>query len=214
LTFFRVRDTLHELPRQRVVRSSPVGKVVTVDDLSFDQLVKRLSAQSTRRMSLQALAGGALASGLLADASTYGKKKKKKCKAPKVKCGRKRCCAAGQQCVDGACVTPATSTSGSTSTTTSTTTSQPSVCTPPCEQGLQCVNETCTCDGPLCAALTNPDPERTDCFCGEVFTGQTLCLAGQLCAGAVACGAGGSCAAGFVCQMNACGTNICVKTCS
>lgn len=205
---------LQQLPAQRFLHPRTVGKAVTVDDLGFDQLVKRLSATGTRRTSIRALAGGALSSVLLADSSPTKAKKKKKCKAPKVKCGRKRCCAAGQQCVNGACVTPTTTTSGKTSTTTSTTTTTPSICTPPCDAGLKCVDETCTCDVTLCGALINPDPQGSGCSCALVSTGQVLCLAGQKCANTVACGAGGTCATGFVCQLNACGTNVCVKTCT
>ncbi|MFN8663141.1 MAG: hypothetical protein U0075_14735 [Thermomicrobiales bacterium] len=189
-----------------------------MDDRSFDLLVKRLSERRTRRTSVRALAGGALSAVVLADASTDAKKKKKKCKAPKVKCGRKLCCAAGQQCVDGACVTPTTTTSvkttvTSTSTTTSTTPA-PSVCTPSCGEGQQCVNQTCTCNVALCNQLTNPNQGQVGCFCDLTADGQTRCLANQQCSGHVDCGVGGSCPSGFVCQTFGCGNQpTCVKTC-
>lgn len=204
-----------------VLHSGTASKVFTVDDLSFDHLVKRLSETRTRRTSVRALAGGALSSVLLADASPQAKRKKKKCKAPKVKCGRKHCCAAGQQCVNRACVTPTTSTSKSTSTSTTssttsttTTTLQPSLCTPSCAGGLQCVNDACTCDAMLCSALTNPNPGQVFCSCTETFSGQVLCIANQQCTGHVDCGANGSCPSGFVCQKFGCGNDpTCVKTC-
>ena len=195
-----------------------------MDDRSFDQLVKRLSEQRTRRTSLRALAGGTLAAVALTEPSTtHARKRKKKCKPPRVKCGRKLCCAAGQQCVGGACVAPpttgtsastSTSTTSVTSSTTSSTTPQPSVCTPPCTEGLQCVNEVCTCNQTLCAALTNPNPGQQFCNCTETFGGQVLCIANQRCTGHVDCDTGGGCPAGFVCQLDGCGAQpTCVKTC-
>ncbi len=171
-----------------------------MDDRSFDLLVKRLGERRTRRTSVRALAGAALSAVVLSDAATRAKKKKK-CKAPKVKCGRKLCCAAGQQCVDGACVTP-------------TTTTTILACSPECGAGQACVDGECVCDATLCAAATNPNPGETICSCFLTGDGQTQCVANQQCVGHVDCGLGGSCPEGFVCQVFGCGNQpTCVKTC-
>ena len=210
LTLLHAHAMLHQLPEQHVLHFGPPRKVVPVDDLSFDQLARRLGAQRTRRASLQALAGGTLAAVVLAEASsTEAKKRRKKCKAPKVKCGRKLCCAAGQQCLDGACVTPTTTT-----TTTSTTTTTIPACSPACGVGQVCVGDDCECDATLCAAATNPNPGETACNCFLTGDGQTQCAAGQSCVGHVDCGTLGSCPEGFVCQVFGCGNQpTCVKTC-
>jgi hypothetical protein len=82
------------------------------------------------------------------DGEAKKKRKKKKCKAPKVKCGKK-CCAEGQACLDGQCATP---------------TSPPPPCTPSCGSAVcgdngcggscgtcgsaqSCQGGTCTCPG-------------------------------------------------------------------
>jgi hypothetical protein len=187
-----------------------------VDDRSFDLLVKRLGEQRTRRASVRALAGGALSAVVVADASTDAKKKKKKCKAPKVTCGRKLCCAAGQACVNGACVTATTTTTTSRATTTSTTstTPNPGVCTPSCRPGQRCVDAKCSCDVDLCNALFNPNPRESDCFCDQTADGQTQCLATQDCLGGMACGPGNSCPSDSACLLSACNNQpTCFKTC-
>lgn len=172
-----------------------------MDDRDFDQFVKRLSEQRTRRTSLRALAGGALAAVVLSEIPAEGKKRKKKCKPPKVKCGRKLCCAAGQACVDGACVTP-------------TTTTTILACSPACGAGQECLDAECVCNASLCAAATNPNPGETMCSCSLTGDGQTQCVASQQCAGHVDCGLAGSCPSGFVCQVFGCGNQpTCVKTC-
>lgn len=74
-----------------------------MDDRRFDALTRALGVLAGRRATLRALAAGLAGSvGLAAGSLTEAKKKKKKCKAPNVKCGKK-CCPPGSFCDGGNC---------------------------------------------------------------------------------------------------------------
>ena len=69
-----------------------------MDGIRFDGLARQLGSLADRRTTVRAFAGSALAViGVSAGWEAEAKKKKKKCKSPKVKCGKK-CCAAGSVC--------------------------------------------------------------------------------------------------------------------
>lgn len=70
-----------------------------MDDLGFDHLTRTIGDLATRRT---AIAGG-LAASLAAFGIDIEAKKKKKCKKPRVKCGKK-CCVAGSVCAGKACL--------------------------------------------------------------------------------------------------------------
>lgn len=74
-----------------------------IDGHEFDTLVSALS-RSRRTLLGAALATAGLA--FRADSTAGKKKKKKKCRAPATRCGKKRCCQPGQICVDGQCQAP------------------------------------------------------------------------------------------------------------
>src|SRR4051812_9823363 len=71
--------------------------------------------RSRRTLLGTVLATAGAASGV---AGTAGKnKKKKKCKAPRTKCGKNACCQPGESCVNGQCSAPATTTPAPLTTT-------------------------------------------------------------------------------------------------
>jgi hypothetical protein len=77
-----------------------------MDDSRFDALATALF-RSRRTLLGTAVAATSTAVG---NSGAVSKKKKKKCKAPTTKCGKKRCCQPGDACVNGQCEAPTTPT--------------------------------------------------------------------------------------------------------
>ncbi len=75
-----------------------------MDDARFDALATSLF-RSRRTLLGTAAAATGTAVGVT---GAIGKKKKKKCKAPKIRCGKKRCCQPAETCVSGRCEAPVT----------------------------------------------------------------------------------------------------------
>lgn len=84
-----------------------------MDSSQFDAFTTAL-ARSRRTLLGSAMAATGTAIGVTGMA---GKKKKKKCKAPTTKCGKKACCQPGQVCTNGACSASATTTPAPATTT-------------------------------------------------------------------------------------------------
>jgi hypothetical protein len=157
-----------------------------VDGQRFDDLTQRLTSLLSRRRFGQALATLGMAGVLGSAPAAQGKKKK--CKKPRVKCGKKcvdpktnpshcgnctTACGTGQSCVGGTCV----STSG---------------CNPPCPSDRPCSGGKCTCStDQQCARDRDPDGFQclnsvTNPFCGCRKASPTdeyprVCVAGEPC---------------------------------
>jgi len=202
-----------------------------MDGSQFDQLARAFGASHTRRgvVALTTVAG---ALSLLGLQGADGKKKKKKCKAPKVKCGKK-CLPAGSCCTDadcggngvcqggtcacftgfrscnGSCI-PAGNCCGDADCGGGVCTSGQCQClggTKPC--GRQCIPESACCTQADC-----PNPDAcTTCqggVCNRCASGQ-MCLAngscGDICSQSGACNAANTCS----CNVNG-GDDVCRET--
>lgn len=172
-------------------------RVFSMYDNEFDHLLVRFADQQSRRTSVATLLGGALAALGFGATRDGAAKRKKKCKPPRVRCGKKRCCAFGLSCINGQCVDPRCGQGGT-----------------DCDAGLKCVNAACVCDADLCRDATNPNPGSTVCSCELTSAGESLCMADQFCGSPIACGADGSCPDGRVCRPDGCGGNpTCIRLC-
>ena len=88
-------------------QASAIRAEGAMDDATFDRMTRTFDRLASRRLTLGrlgafGLAGGARAVLGLTSSQEADARKKKKCKKPKVKCGKK-CCAAGQVCASGKC---------------------------------------------------------------------------------------------------------------
>jgi hypothetical protein len=189
--------------------------MTTMDDRRFDSLVKTLTNDGSRRGILQVLGAGTLAAvfgqlGTAQDAEAKKKgKKKKKCKNGTTKCGKKACCRADQDCVNGKCVDnggPECVNDGD------------------CDAGEACVNGICipvnngqclndsdcaaneVCDNGECRCVFPQKPcgdaccaSEEACVDGQCVVGQGTCQAGEdICAGDdVTCNGNASCTCGI-----------------
>lgn len=202
------RTNAIEMPLGSSLRSLPWTRYATAPlarraEMTHDERVAALLAHvrslRDRRGTLGTLLGGVLtALGVTAVEEAEGKKKKKKCRSPKVRCGKKLCCAAGLNCSNGQCIDPRCGFGGT-----------------QCGVGQICESNTCICDEDLCRDATNPNPGRTTCFCGKTPQAQTLCMADQSCADPIPCAPDGSCTGGRVCLQEGCANNpTCLNLCT
>lgn len=177
-----------------------------MDANRFDDVLRQWG--STRRPVLGAVLGTLL--GLTGiSPSDAKKKKKKKCKAPRVKCG-KVCCAAGEICQNGACTSPCPA-----GQTRCNGTCQSGPCTPPCPAGQTRCSGTCVdtrTDGANCGGCGRVCEDANACQQGmcplACPAGQARCTEGQcvdITGNAAHCGACDvACPAGFGCQAGTC----------
>jgi hypothetical protein len=142
-----------------------------VDDVTFDQLTRSLT--QPRRVVVNALAAAGLAifSRLGSDDDAQAKKKhkkRKKCKGGTTRCGKKACCRADQNCVNGKCQDKKD------------------------EAGNCLSDDDCapgqTCKGGLCVEVVPGCGDVGDCDAGEVcINGSCVVIAGTCDAAADHC---------------------------
>lgn len=161
-----------------------------MDGSQFDRLARKLGETRTRRGVAAFLAAAGTLPLLGIAGAEARKKKKKKCKAPKVKCGKK-CLAASSCCTDADC--------GGNGVC------QGTACS--CFVGFHACGGTCIADGACCS--------DADCGVGVCANGDCRCLSGQKACGekcipASACCADADC--GSPCKT--CQNNVCRGGCS
>ena len=187
-----------------------------MDGSQFDRLVRGFGMAHTRR-GVAALLAAAGARPLLGAGGTDARKKKrKKCKAPKVKCGKQclpanACCPGTKPCA-GACIPDSGCCTSADCGPCQTCDNQ--VCSAGCGAGETCLaNGSC---GKTCASGDDCD-DVTQCLC-NVANGDAVCrrpASGSACSAATqTCVTTADCDAGTVCT-SACGgpPNRCLALC-
>jgi hypothetical protein len=168
-----------------------------MEDRRFDSLAKMVSSGDSRRGILQTLGAGALAAvfgrlGLQEDAEARKKRKnqkKKKCKNGTTKCGKKACCRADQNCVNGKCIDDIEDPECQNDDNCGAgKVCQNGVCVDDgnecqnsgdCADNEVCINNACRCAFPNKPCFGACCPENQVCFNGQCETGEGTCPAGD-----------------------------------
>lgn len=188
-----------------------------MDDSRFDRLARAFAASHTRRNMAALLATtGALSLIGLTGSDAKKKRKKKKCKAPKVKCGKK-CLSATSCCTDANC-----GAGGFCANQTCTCFTGFRPCNGTCiAEGQCCANSDCgeggVCREGLCRCLSGFKPCRDVCIPASQCCTSTDCGAGRVCLAngtcAKSCGGSVDCGTGCGCgSANTEGERVCVPT--
>ena len=189
-----------------------------MDANRFDSLARSLTVARSRRGAVGSLLAGTLGLLGLAEAVAKkkgkgkkgkGKKKKDRCKKGEKRCDKK-CCEAGQECIEGVCYSPCVPACGTVGgeqeiccfgfcANLSTDSQNCGQCGTVCAENEVCRFANCVCDGPRC-----PTGAGTTRCCPAVN--------GVCCEGGKCCPAGETCQEGNICCPNgyySCGNSLC-----